>query len=614
MTYTSAKKTGFDANDALLLAEKKGLLSQGAVANIRDWLTEPRYAEYVTQITERMAAGKWKELDDAFWTTIPFGTGGRRGRMYPIGSNTINDRTIGESAQGLADYVKRANTSTDLSCAIAYDTRHQSRHFAELCAEVMAAAGFKVYFLDGVRSTPELSFAVRYKKASCGIVITASHNPPSDNAVKAYWSTGAQLLPPHDQGVIECVLATKTIQRMPFAEALAKKRVVNCETEVDAAYVAAVHAVSFPGPRDLKILYSPLHGVGASSVVPVLAADGFHDLEVFAPHASCDGDFPDIPNHTANPEIVAVYDSIIARGRTIGADLILASDPDGDRIGLAAPLTSDPAGPWRTMTGNQAGALLTHYLLERWKETGRLTPEHYIVKTVVTSELARRIATAFGVRTYGDYQVGFKYIAQAIDEYGPERFVLGTEESDGYLAGTYARDKDAAVAAMLLAQIAALAKAKAQTLHHKLDELYRQYGYHAESQFSVKMPGSKGMEEMKTLMTRLRKAPPLALAGMKVVRIRDFASLIECEIGGIPRPFTGHKGDLVMLDLEVEGTYVAIRPSGTEPKVKVYIFTYERADQFGDLEGTKAKHALVHSALAGELGSVCALESVRKSL
>ena len=304
-----------------------------AVKNIRTWLTAPYLAEYAPAVAEHIAAAKWRELDDVFWTTIPFGTGGRRGRMYPIGTNAINDRTIGESAQGLADYVREVVGKKPLACAIAYDTRHRSREFAELCAEIMAAAGFKVWFLDGYRSTPEASFTVRYKNCDCGIMITASHNPPSDNALKVYWSTGGQLLPPHDTNVIERVYRVKDIVRIPFAQGLASGQIEYCQEDVDAKFVAAVMRQSTPGPRDLKIIYSPLHGVGASAVCPVLNAAGFEDVELFGPHASPDPDFTNIPNHIANPENPAVFDSIIARGNEIGADLVLATDPDCDRLG-----------------------------------------------------------------------------------------------------------------------------------------------------------------------------------------------------------------------------------------------------------------------------------------
>lgn len=605
MSLLSPKASKFDLATTIQhldSAAAAGKVTPGAVTNICNWLTEPRYGEYAPQVAQHVADGKWKELDDAFWTIIPFGTGGRRGKMYPIGSNTINDRTIGESAQGLADYVKDAVAkglaTGPLGCAIAYDTRHRSRHFAELCAEVMAAAGFKVYFLDGYRSTPELSFAVRYKKCSCGIMVTASHNPPSDNAVKAYWSTGGQLLPPHDRGVIDRVMSTETIHRVPFAEGVANGQIMNCQDEVDAAYIAQVRAQSLPGPRALKVLYSPLHGVGASAVLPALAADGFAEVELFGLHAEPDGDFPNVPGNVSNPENPAVFDLIIARGKQTGADLILASDPDCDRIGLAAPLTTASDSEWATMTGNQIGALLTEYILERRKAAGSLSPQHYVVKTLVTTEMIRRIADAFGVKTAGDLQVGFKYIGGTMDELGPDKFVFGTEESHGYLVGQYARDKDAAVAAMMLAEFAAQVKASGQTLHQKLDSLYWQYGCHAEKQVSVTMPGSEGMSRMSALMARFRTDPPRSLAGMEVVRVRDYLNLQELKPGGQPMLFTGPKGDMVMIDLSKEGTYVAVRPSGTEPKVKFYMFTYEPAEMLANLDDTKAELSALLERLA----------------
>ncbi len=588
-----SSSAAFDATTALAnldaaLGEK--LLSDSAAQNIRIWLTEPRYADYAPQVAQHLAERRFDQLDDVFWTIIPFGTGGRRGKMYPVGSNAINDRTIGESAQGLADYVKGIDHG-ELSCAIAYDTRHRSRDFAELCAEIMVAAGFKVWFLDGFRSTPELSFLVRFKQCSCGIMVTASHNPPSDNAVKVYWSTGGQLLPPHDKGVIDRVMSVTTIHRSPFADAVADGKVVMCEKEVDQAFVTAVQAQGFSGPRGIKILYSPLHGVGASAVVPALEADGFKDVEVFAGHAAPDGDFPNVPGHVANPENKAVFDTIIERARQSGADLVLASDPDCDRIGLAAPTTTAADSAWATMTGNQIGALLTEYLLERWQKAGRLTPEHYIVKTLVTTELVRRIADAHQVRTYGNLQVGFKYIGGTIDERGPDKFILGIEESHGYLAGTYARDKDAVVAAMLLAELAANTKAANQSLHEKLDAIYWQYGYHAESQIAVKMPGSQGMQQMAALMKRFRQQPPRQLAGLSVTRVRDYLNLVERAPEADSKPFDGPRGDMVMIDLDAPGTYVAVRPSGTEPKVKYYMFTYEPAEMLANLDDTKSQHS-----------------------
>ncbi len=595
-----AKQSDVDLTALLAQLDAAGAqdkLSTGAVANIRTWLTDPRYWEYAPQVAGHISSGKWKELEAAFWTVIPFGTGGRRGRMYPIGCNAINDRTIGESAQGLADYVKEHAQGKPLACAIAYDTRHQSRHFAELCAEIMVAAGFQVFFLDGYRSTPELSFAVRHEGCTCGIIVTASHNPPSDNAVKAYWSTGGQLLPPHDQGVIDRVMSVTRIERVPFADGIASGRIVLCQEEVDKAFVAAVASQSRPGPRNLKIIYSPLHGVGTSAVCPALAAAGFQDVEVFGPHAAPDPDFTNVPGHVSNPENPAVFDAIIARALQSGAELILATDPDCDRVGCAAPKSLQSGAEWATLTGNQIGSLLTDYLLEMGKQAGTLTPEHYVVKTLVTTELMRRIADAHGVQTVGDLLVGFKYIGGAMDERGPAGFLLGAEESYGFLIGAHVRDKDAAVASMILAELTARAKAEGFSLHEKLDSLFRRYGCHAESQLSVTMPGAEGMDRMIALMAQFRDAPPASLAGLGIARIRDYLHNTVREPGGRSQPLAGPTGDLVMIDLEDEGNYVAIRPSGTEPKVKFYMFAYRAPQSLTDLETAK-------SDLAGRLESM----------
>jgi phosphoglucomutase/phosphomannomutase len=579
-----------------------GNLTPSAVKNIAAWLTEPRYAEYADEVAAHISAGKWKELDDAFWTVIPFGTGGRRGKMYPIGSNAINDRTIGESAQGLADYVKDTlGAGAKLSCGIAYDTRHKSEHFARLCAEIMTAAGFTVYFLQGIRSTPELSFLVRYKQCSCGIMVTASHNPPSDNAVKVYWSTGGQVVPPHDAGIIERVMNTLEIRRGDFDAGLASGQIVPCQDEVDEKFFEAVLTQSWPGPRELGVIYSPLHGVGATAAVPVMERDGFANVEVFGPHAEPHPDFPNVPGHVSNPENPKVFDAIIVRAKVAGADLALATDPDCDRIGCAAPLTMAKDAPWHTLTGNQIGALLADYLLENWKASGRLTPRHFIVKTLVTTELTRRIADSYGVRTVGDLLVGFKWIAQAIDEFGPELFIYGTEESHGYMAGSYVRDKDGALASMLACELAAKLKAQGQTLHEKLDALFWQHGVHTERTINVQMPGSEGMERMKEVMATFRSGPPAELGGDRIARIRDYELLTVTPAGGQPQPLVGPKGDLVMLELAREGNYVACRPSGTEPKIKFYLFAYTPPEQLANLESAKAEQESRLDAIEADL-------------
>jgi phosphoglucomutase/phosphomannomutase len=576
-------------------------LSAAAVENIRTWLTEPYLEEYAPQVADHVVAGMWKELDDAFWTIIPFGTGGRRGKMYPIGCNAINDRTIGETAQGLADYVKQQVKDKPLSFAIAYDTRHRSRHFAELCSQIMAAAGFTVYFLDGYRSTPELSFAVRHFDCACGIMITASHNPPADNAVKVYWSGGGQLLPPHDAEAIEQMKRVTWIKRIGFEQGLESGKIAYCQEEIDAAFVDRVMAQSVPGPRELKIIYSPLHGVGTSAVCPVLKASGFNDVELFGPHAAPDPEFSNVPGHSANPENAAVFDPIIAAAKQVGADLILATDPDCDRLGCAARSSIQSDAPWTTLTGNQIGALLTDFLLGIQQAAGTLTPEHYVVKTLVTTELIRRIAEKYGVQTAGNLLVGFKWIGGEIDRRGAEKFVFAAEESYGFLAGGHVRDKDGAVAAMLLAELAARLKAEGLTLVEKLDELFWRYGPHAEKTISIQMPGEKGMDDMKTLMAALRSRPPEGLGGLAVARTRDYLCGTLTETGGGPQPLDGPKADMVIFDLEAEGNYVAVRPSGTEPKVKFYMFAYDPPESSTDLHATKAAQAERLAAMEADL-------------
>lgn len=572
--------------EALANAVADGKITDSAQTNIQAWLSEPRYSRYAHEVAQHIADGKWQVLDDVFWTIIPFGTGGRRGRMYSIGSNAINERTIGESAQGLADYVKEHATGP-LSCAIAFDTRHRSIEFSKLCAGVIVAAGFKVYYLDEIRSTPELSFAVRFKQCSCGIMVTASHNPPSDNAVKAYWSTGGQILPPHDKGVIERVMNVETIGIADFDQSVAEGKILLCKDEVDAAFFAELKKQAFPGPRDAKIIYSPLHGVGGKAAVPALQLDGFSQVEVFEPHAKPDGDFPNVPGNVSNPENPAVFDAIIERAKQINADVVLATDPDCDRVGCAAPVSLDTTADWKTFTGNQIGALLGDYILSQRSKNESLSPDHYVVTTLVTTRLVGRIAQSYGCKTFDNNLVGFKWIGGTMDKEGPDKFVFGTEESHGYLVGQYARDKDGAVATMLMAELAAECKANGESMHERLDSLYIKHGYHAEKLVTQKMEGSEGMALMRKLMRKFRSDTPSELAGISVSAVRDYESNRLLRIGKEPKPLDGPTGDLVIMDLAEEGNYVAARPSGTEPKVKFYMFAYVAADRIVDLAETK---------------------------
>ena len=575
-------------------ATSDGKISAGALENITCWLTQDRYSLYVPAILEHIEQGKWHALDDAFWTIIPFGTGGRRGRMYEFGSNAINDRTIGESAQGLADYILSVPTiEKPLSCAIAYDTRHKSRHFAELCASIMVANGFHVYFLDEYRATPQLSFAVRAKHCSCGIMVTASHNPPSDNAVKVYWSTGGQVLPPHDAAIIDRVMSVQQIKTVPFADALAQGKVSIVTEEIDREYLAAAGKFAWPGSRDIRVMYSPLHGVGGFAVLPLLAAAGFKDVLVYGPHSQPDGDFPNVPGHVSNPENSIVFDAIIVEAKAQKADIILATDPDCDRMGCACPMTMQPDSLWATINGNQLGALLTDFVLGKMQKAGKIASRTYVIKTLVTTDLTRRIAESYGARCEGNIHVGFKWIAGLMDACGPDDFAFGTEESHGYLIGQYARDKDGPVACLLMCQLAADLKAAGLTMHQRLDQLMIQHGCHLEDLINVQMEGSEGMSNMKKLMQSLRDNPPKEMGGLPVVALRDYGNLTRQIVGGTTEKLDAPKSNMLMLDLALpgqttpSGNAIAVRPSGTEPKVKFYMFGVEPVGSAADLARSK---------------------------
>ena len=582
-------------------ASAAGHITESAVGNIKCWLTESRYSQYVPQIIEHVEQGKWQELDDAFWTVIPFGTGGRRGKMYPFGSNSINERTIGESAQGLAQYIKEVKPEGPWKFGIAYDTRHRSREFAELCAGIMVANGFEVFFIDDYRSTPQLSYLIRYKQCDCGIMVTASHNPPSDNAVKVYWSNGAQLIPPHDKAVIAKVAEVDEIPTTDFAQAVADGKVHMVREETDAALMQEHLKVSFEGPRDLKVIYSPLHGVGEFNVKSLLETAGFGDLEIYGPHREPSGDFPNVPGHVSNPENTAVFDAIIEHARTTGAELILASDPDCDRMGAAAPVTMDPKGEWKTFNGNQLCALLGDFIASQHQAAGNLKPENYFVSTLVTTRMLRRICESYGIKCNDENLVGFKWICNVMDDEGADEFLYGTEESHGFLIGQYCRDKDGAIACLLMSQLAAMVKAKGISLHEHLDQLYQKYGFHAERLINIRMEGSDGMRKMKELMATFRSSPPKTLGGLAIKSVADYGSLVRKFADGTEKSFEGPVGDLIFFETEIEGNYVAARPSGTEPKIKFYMFTTVAAEQSNDVEKCRGEMLQRLDAFAADM-------------
>jgi phosphoglucomutase/phosphomannomutase len=568
------------SQDALLeqvaQAEAAGQVSASAAANIRRWLTEPPFARYRDRLAEDIEAGRWQTLDDAFYAVLEFGTGGRRGKMYPVGTNVLNARTIGESARGLADYIaiQGGTSSGPRTCVIARDTRHNSPEFVQICARVLVAAGFRVYLCPEPRSTPLLSTAVRYLKCDAGIMITASHNAPSDNGFKCYSATGGQVIPPDDAGIIACVqqASDREIPEADYDQALADGRIVLLDDEVDEFYLKAVVSESVGHVRDLSIVYTPMHGVGESSVAAALNRAGFTKVNILASQRTPDGDFPNVPGHVSNPEIPRTLDAAIAEAKAMGADLVLASDPDADRIGVGLPVTGDPNGAWTTLDGNQIGALLAAFVMKQMKALGRLRSDHYLVTTLVTSQMARALAEREGVRVEDDLLVGFKWIAHRIDQRGPAGFLFGFEESHGYLRGTHARDKDAAIAALLFAELAATVKDRKQTVLEYLDDLSLGVGHYGERLINKVMEGREGAAQIKRLMAAFRTKPPKTIDGLAVTEVYDYEAHEIRTASGATRPLPEPSGDLLIFHLDEPGARLAARPSGTEPKIKFYLF------------------------------------------
>ena len=559
-----------------------GKISSSAAQAINRWLEEPPYRAYLSTLEAEIDHGRWKELDDAFYTVIDFGTGGRRGRMYPVGTNVLNARTLAESARGLADYVRSAQgQAASLSCVIAYDTRHNSREFSEICARVLVAAGFQVFLLESPRSTPLLSFAVRYLKCDAGIMITASHNQPADNGFKCYDAHGNQVVPPDDAGIIACVkdAAVREIPEADFKAAVAEGKIRLVGPELDQAYLAAVVSQSVSRARDIAIVYTPLHGVGESSVAAALRADGFERVRSLPSQSTLDGAFPNVPGHVSNPEIPRVLDAAIAEAKSIGADLVLASDPDADRIGVGVPVGRDPKGEWVTLNGNQIGALLAAFVIKETQAHGKLRSDHYLITTLVTGQMAGAIARREGVRVVDDLLVGFKWIGKAIDANGPAGFLYGFEESHGYLKGDHVRDKDAAVAGMLFAELVATLKDRRQTLMEYLDDLFIDVGHFAERQLNKVFEGRTGQDKIKALMNAFRQVPPTHVGGLAVLEVRDYQEHEIRRSDGSVELMPEPSSDLLIFGLAAEGCRFAVRPSGMEPKMKLYLFA--RSDTAG---------------------------------
>lgn len=576
-------------------------VSDAAAKNIQAWLTESKYAEYTPELEVMIAEERWQELEDAFFKVIEFGTGGRRGTTG-VGSNRINRVTIGESAQALCTYALSFDPDAPKKgIAIACDTRLTSPELSRYTAQVCAANGFKTYLFESFRSTPELSFAVRELGCAAGIVISASHNPPTDNGFKAYWDDGGQLVAPHDKGVLSAAAEITEIKTVDYDEAVSDGRIVIIGEEVDKKYIAAVVNESEGTARELKIVYSPLHGAGRTNTLPVLLAAGFTDVQTVEAQMVPDGNFPTVENNKPNPEEKAANDRAVAQMLAEKADIAITNDPDADRIGVTIRQGNEPV----YLNGNQSAVLATDYVLKKMQDRGELTNKHYIAKTIVTTDMLDALAGHYGVNVYGNMLIGFKYIGELIlqKENTDEVFVIGGEESYGLLKGTYARDKDGAVGALPLAEYAAELKLDGKTLYDRLLELYEEHGLYLEYLTTVMCPGASGFEQMQDIMKQLRVKAPEVVDGHRVSAVRDYETLVRRVAGGGDEVIDCMKGNVITLEFDDDPRCrITIRPSGTEPKLKFYVQWYEDASE--DIEGQYDRMTHLLEMLARELEGI----------
>lgn len=507
------------------------------------------------------------ELLDAFYKELEFGTGGLRGIMG-VGSNRVNKYTVGMATQGLSNYLLKTYPNQEIKVAIAHDSRNNSRKFAEVTAAVFSANGIRVYFFDDLRPTPELSFAIRTLGCQSGVVVTASHNPKEYNGYKAYWSDGGQLVPPHDKNVIEEVSRIESIDSVKFEKDDNKIQVIG--KEIDDQYLDALKGLSLSpeaiqNQHDLKIVFTPIHGTGITLIPPVLKKLGFTHVHIVEEQATPDGNFPTVVY--PNPEESDALSLALDKARSIDADLVMGTDPDGDRVGIAA---KNQKGEFQLLNGNQTGSILIHYLLKKWKEHNKLTGKQFIAKTIVTTDLIRNIADHYQVDCY-DTLTGFKYIAELIKEKeGVQKFIGGGEESYGYLISDFVRDKDAVASCAMIAEMAAYVKDQGMTLFDFLLETYVKFGLYQEKLISLTKKGKSGLEEIKEMMHNLREDSPKTIVGEKVVKIVDYLEGIEKNVStGDQKPIDFPESDVLQFFTE-KGTKISARPSGTEPKIKFY--------------------------------------------
>lgn len=561
------------------------MLDQAAAQRVQNWLTGP-YDDTTKQAIRDLQASNEAELQDAFYRNLEFGTGGLRGTMG-VGTNRMNIYTVGAATQGLANYMKKAFAGQKISVVIGHDSRNNSRLFAETTANIFSANGIHVYLTPELRPTPFVSFMIRKLGAQGGVVLTASHNPKEYNGYKAYWDDGGQLIPPHDKNVIAEVEAIASIADIKF-EAV-KENITILGTDADEAYLEYIQSLSISKDaikrqKDLKIVYSSIHGTGITLVPQVLKKFGFENVHVVEAQATPDGNFPTVVY--PNPEEKEAMTLALNMAKDLDADLVMATDPDADRVGIGL---KGPDGQFVLMNGNQTATLLFYYMLEAWKTAGKITGKEMIVKTIVTSDILNKMAPDYNVACY-DTLTGFKYIAGIIQEKeGKEQFICGGEESYGYLVGDQVRDKDAVCSCAMIAEMVAFAKDKGLSLFDFLIEIYSKYNYYKEGLVSLTKKGQTGAEEIKQMMAELRANPPKAIAGSPTVTVLDFQQSSQTDLStGKVSPMAFEKSNVLQF-ITADGTKVSARPSGTEPKIKFYFSVNEPLASPAAFEATGKK-------------------------
>lgn len=531
-------------------------LDVNACSNADKWING-HIDETIKKEINALRENNPEEFNDAFYRTLEFGTGGLRGIMG-LGTNRMNFFTVSMTTQGFCNYIRKNKPTGQIRCVISHDSRNNSRDFAKTTARVMAANGFEVFLFEDLRPTPELSFAVRELKADAGVMITASHNPKEYNGYKAYWNDGAQLTSPHDELVIEEVNKITDISLVKTQQDDSNITIIG--KEIDEIYINRIKSLSLDNGyiskhKDLKIVYTPLHGTGISIIPQALKVYGFENVSIVAPQAIPDGNFPTCVS--PNPEEPSALELGLKQAQSEDADILLATDPDADREAIAVKKKN---GEWVLLNGNQTATLFCYYLLKRWSEEGKLNGKQYIIKTIVTTEMITKVAEKFNVDCF-DTLTGFKHIAAKIRELeGKKEFIGGGEESFGFLIGDFVRDKDAVSGCCILAEMAAYAASNGETLYDMLLNLYTEFGFYQEKQVSVVKKGKSGAEEIAKMMNDFRNAPPQTIDGVAVTQIIDY---LKPEITGLP------KSNVLQYFLS-DGSKVSVRPSGTEPKIKFY--------------------------------------------